>query len=176
MQKYDAFFDALSRRPAILDLVSALIQGDPVLMAVESFHKPARVGSGVPWHQDNAYFCLAPPDALTMWVAVDEVTMENGAVRYLPGTHLGPLRLHCASGVKGNSMRLDGEPGHAESDEVPALMKPGDVAFHHCQTLHASHPNQSDHSRRGLLLVFRGAHAAIDPVLKTRYEEARAAV
>ncbi len=37
--------------------------GAPVLAGVATFQKAARIGSGVPYHQGNAYFCQAPPDA-----------------------------------------------------------------------------------------------------------------
>jgi hypothetical protein len=61
MDRHDPFFDTLAQREEILALVRELVHGEPVLMAVETFNKPARVGSGVPPHQDNAYFCQSPP-------------------------------------------------------------------------------------------------------------------
>ena len=67
MDQYDPFFKSLSQRKPILDLTRRLVHGDPVLMAVETFNKPARVGSGVPPHQDNAYFSQTPPDVLTIF-------------------------------------------------------------------------------------------------------------
>ncbi len=79
---------------------------EPVLMAVETFNKPARVGSGVPPHQDNAYFCQAPPDVLTIWIAIDAVTEANGPVFYLKGSHRDGTLPHRPSGVAGNSMGL----------------------------------------------------------------------
>src|SRR4051812_727818 len=51
MDQHDPFFAALARRDKILGLVRQLVHGEPVLMAVETFNKPARVGSGVPSHQ-----------------------------------------------------------------------------------------------------------------------------
>jgi ectoine hydroxylase-related dioxygenase (phytanoyl-CoA dioxygenase family) len=39
-----------------------------------------KVGSGVPYHQDIAYFCQPPPDMLTVWIAIDAVTEANGTV------------------------------------------------------------------------------------------------
>ena len=83
LEKYSEFFRRLADRPQITELVGKLVNGTPILIAVETFNKPARVGSGVPYHQDNAYFCLAPPDALTLWIAIDEVTIENGAVYFI---------------------------------------------------------------------------------------------
>ena len=72
---------ALAAREDIRKLLAPLVHGEPVLAAVETFNKPARLGSGVPCHQDNAYFCQTPPDMLTVWIAIDAVTQANGNQR-----------------------------------------------------------------------------------------------
>ena len=64
-----------------------LVHGEPVNLGVETFNKPARIGSAVPAHQDNAYFCQSPPDVLTVWIAMDPVTEANGPVFYERGSH-----------------------------------------------------------------------------------------
>ena len=61
MEQHDPWFNELTKGESILALVTHLVAGEPVVMGVESFNKPARVGSAVPPHQDNAYFCLTPP-------------------------------------------------------------------------------------------------------------------
>ena len=172
MQHHSPFFAELAERPRILELVSLLVRGRAVLMAVESFCKPARVGSAVPYHQDNAYFCQSPPDVLTLWVAVDRTDQANGAVYYVPGSHR-ELLPHAPSGVQGNSIGLLRPPAPG-TPEVCAVLEPGDVVFHHCQTIHRSGPNSSDKPRRGLLLVYRGEQTQTDPVLKSQYEAALA--
>src|SRR5438067_2033058 len=78
MEKHSAFFRAFAERPKILGLVRELVHGEPVNLGVETFNKPARIGSAVPPHQDNAYFCQSPPDVLTVWIAMDPVTEANG--------------------------------------------------------------------------------------------------
>jgi ectoine hydroxylase-related dioxygenase (phytanoyl-CoA dioxygenase family) len=142
-------------------------------MAVESFNKPARVGSAVPSHQDNAYFCQSPPDVLTVWVALDVTDESNGAVCYVPGSHKEGLRPHRASLVAGNSIGL-ADPPDSSVTEFCAVLSPGDVVIHHCEVIHHSGPNFGDRPRRGLLLVYRGEHTQTDPRLQAKYEEARA--
>jgi ectoine hydroxylase-related dioxygenase (phytanoyl-CoA dioxygenase family) len=80
MEKHSPYFHEFAHQTEILELVGTLVNGEPVLMAVELFAKPARVGSAVPYHQDNGYFNLTPPDALTFWLALDDSTVENGCV------------------------------------------------------------------------------------------------
>jgi ectoine hydroxylase-related dioxygenase (phytanoyl-CoA dioxygenase family) len=170
MEHHDPWFAELAKKKSILDMVGEFVHGEPVLMAVESFNKPARVGSAVPPHQDNAYFCLTPPDALTVWIAVDAVTDANGPVSYLLGTHLDGARPHKTSGVAGNSMGLAEEVDKAEG--WPGLLDAGDALVHHCNTIHFSAPTTSEFARRGLLMVFKGAHCAVDQGLRAGYAQA----
>ena len=176
MEQHDPFFAALARRGDILNRVRELVHGEPVLMAVETFNKPARVGSGVPPHQDNAYFCQSPPDVLTIWIAMDAAMDANGPIFYLKRSHRGGTLPHRPSGVAGNSMGLAKMPAHDEADVFRGTLEPGDALIHHCEAIHWSAPNQTDHPRCGLLMVFRGAHTAHDPKLKQAYDTARAAV
>ncbi|MCF6284844.1 MAG: phytanoyl-CoA dioxygenase family protein [Candidatus Hydrogenedentes bacterium] len=167
MEAHDPFFADLAKKESILSMVATFVKGEPVLMAVESFNKPARIGSAVPPHQDNAYFCLAPSDVLTVWIAVDAVTEANGPVSYLRGTHVGGSRPHAVSGVAGNSMGLVECPD--QGDAWVGLLEPGDALVHHAEVIHFSAPNTSDQSRRGLLMVFRGAHCEVDATLRNEY-------
>ena len=172
LEKYNSFFRQLGERADIQSLVAPLVHGEPLLAGVETFNKPARIGSGVPYHQDNAYFCQTPPDMLTVWIAIDEVTEANGPVFFVKGSHQDGMQPTKPSGVRGNSI------GMAEPSAVPVheqfcgLLAPGDATIHQCETIHHSAPNTTDHSRLGLLLVYRGSHTQTDPKLKAAYTAA----
>ncbi|MBI3962896.1 MAG: phytanoyl-CoA dioxygenase family protein [Deinococcus sp.] len=176
MEKYSEYLAALARQKDVLELVGTLVNGEPVLMAVELFAKPAHIGSAVPYHQDNAYFNLAPPDALTCWLALDDSTVENGCVYYVRGSHRQGLLPHKASLVPGNSYGLARIPGPAEVDEVPGIIGRGGIVLHHCCLLHRSEKNRGERSRRGLLLVYKAAHCQIDPVGMEQYQAAARAL
>lgn len=109
----DVYFKKLGEFTVITDLAAKLVGGDPVLVGVETFNKPARIGSGVPYHQDNAYFCQTPPDMLTLWIAIDQVTVENGAVYFIKGSHKLGMQPTKLSGVAGNSLGLAKNTGCA---------------------------------------------------------------
>lgn len=174
MQDYSEFFAGLGKRAEWMALASRLVNGEAVITGVELFAKPARVGSVVPHHQDNAYFTLVPPDCFTLWIALDASTEENGCVYYSRGSHRTLQIPHKASGVLGNSMMAGEVP--AQLDEVPGLLAPGDAMLHHCMTLHRSEPNRSDQPRRGLLIVYRGAHCHVDPEAAREYSAVREAL
>ncbi len=171
LHEHDGFFAELADRPQWKDQIAPLVHGEPVVVGVETFNKPARVGSVVPFHQDNAYFCLEPPDVLTLWIALDPVTEANGAVRYLEGSH-DTLLPHVPSGVKGNSYGLPPDFQPNGYVEAVGLLSPGDALIHHGQTIHRSDPNRSDRSRLSLVIVYRGAHACRDPERWRAYQQA----
>lgn len=175
LEQHNAFFRDFAAREELRELMAPLVKGEPVLAGVETFNKPARIGSGVPPHQDNAYFCQKPADMLTVWIAIDPVTAANGPVTFVKGSHrLGPLPTR-PSGVRGNSIGLAEMPGTTEEDRLVALLLPGDATIHHCDTIHYSAPNTTDLPRLGFLLVFRGSHTRTDPELKAAYSAAVAA-
>jgi phytanoyl-CoA hydroxylase len=176
MEEYSEFFGDLVKAPELLRLIGTLVNGDPVSTGVELFAKPAKVGSAVPYHQDNGYFNLVPPDSLTCWVAIDESNLENGCVHYATGTHRNGVLPHKATMVPGNSWGLVDPPSVGSIAEGPGILSPGDAMIHHCCLLHRSEPNLSNRARRGLLMVFKGAHCKVDPAGMARYDAARRAV
>lgn len=175
LEKYNPWFLALGEREDIKALIAPLVHGEPVLCAVETFNKPARVGSGVPYHQDNAYFCQTPPDMLTVWIAIDAVTEANGPVYFVKGSHKGGMLPTKPSGVRGNSIGMADPSPVPLAEQFCGLLDPGDATIHQCETVHHSAPNTTEHSRLGLLLVYRGAHTQADPALKAAYTAAATA-
>src|SRR5262245_11424417 len=171
MEHYSDYFAELARDADLLKLIGVLVNGIPNLVAVELFAKPSRVGSAVPYHQDNAYFNYSPPDALTCWIALDESNLTNGCVYYGRGSHRQGVLPHIASHIQGNSLKLMDPPDPSDVDEIPGVLKRGGAIIHHCCLFHRSEQNASVKPRRGLLLVYRGAHCEEDPVGMSRYLE-----
>jgi ectoine hydroxylase-related dioxygenase (phytanoyl-CoA dioxygenase family) len=172
LEKYNPWFLDLGERADIKALIAPLVHGEPLLVGVETFNKPARIGSGVPYHQDNAYFCQTPPDMLTVWIAIDAVTEANGPVFFVNGSHKNGMQPTKPSGVRGNSIGMAEPSSVPLSEQFCGLLAPGDATIHHCETIHHSAPNTTDHSRLGLLLVYRGSHTQTDPKLKDAYAAA----
>ena len=172
LEKYNEFFLKIGQRKDILEFIAPFVNGTPVLAAVETFNKPAKVGSGVPYHQDNAYFCRTPPDMLTIWIAIDPVTTENGPVYFIPGSHSDGVFPTKPSGVRGNSMGMANPPDVPDSKKIVGILKPGDATIHHCNTIHHSAPNTTDKPRLALLLVYHGEHVQTDEALKAAYQKA----
>jgi len=130
-------------------LIEQLIGNSPMLFFDQIHMKPPQFGSAKPYHQDNAYFLCHPDDqVITAWIALDDVDEANGCLRYIDGSHLGPILNHQLA--QGSTHHL--QPMAEQIDlnrERLALVKKGGVVFHHSKALHTSHRNNSERWRRG---------------------------
>jgi non-heme Fe2+,alpha-ketoglutarate-dependent halogenase len=145
----------LVRRPAILDAVEAVL--GPNLMAWSSsfFIKNARDGAFVSWHQDATYWGLSEPDVLTAWVAFTDATVENGAMRMVPGSHGEQLTHHDT--FVANNLLSRGQEIAVEVDEargVDVLLRAGEMSLHHVRMVHGSPANASSDRRIGFAIRY----------------------
>jgi hypothetical protein len=131
------------------DLIVQLLKTEPVFHSDQLFFKPPRHGSPKAYHQDNAYFLMHPDDhVVTAWIALDDVDEENGCLRYIDESHLGPILPSVE--VPGVPHDLTPDPSLYDiKKESLARVKKGGVVFHHSKALHMSGPNHSPRWRRG---------------------------
>ena len=154
-------------------LASALVRERATCEQPEWFNKPPGVAHPTPPHQDNYYFCLRPPNVVTIWLALDAVGDENGCLRYVRGSHLDGLRPHARSAVLGFSQAISDYDANDEGREVAIHLQPGDVVAHHGETIHRAEANRSaDLQRRAFAMVFRGASCQRDEEAFGRYQAA----
>ena len=100
----------------------------------------------VKWHQDFPFEPMSNDDMITALLFVDDVTLENGPLEVLPGTHKGPIHSHWHKGVFTGS--VDQGVIDAQNNKiVKCTGKAGSVCLMHARLLHGSAPNLSDSSR-----------------------------
>ncbi len=167
----DPFFDQYRNDEQWIDMATALL-GEPVNpRGAEWFNKPPGTVHPTPAHQDNYYFNLTPPNALTAWLAIDPVDEENGCLRYLTGSHKLGLRPHAGTSVLGFSQGISDYSSDDEAQETVVTLQPGDLAIHHCETVHRADPNTSaTRHRRAFAMVFNGQSCRIDQSALSRHE------
>ena len=111
------------------------------------------------WHQDQAYWPVLPdPRTATCWLAIDDSTLENGCMRFVPGSHLHPMRSHRPlKNDRGESHTLlcDVDPSRDEVRPMP--IRRGDVTVHNERVLHGSGGNRTSGWRRAYVVAFRAA-------------------
>src|SRR5574338_1119697 len=94
LEKYDPYFKTLAVNSRFEAIAKDLLGEDVVCKTVEYFNKPPKIGKATPPHQDGYYFMLDPQQAVTMWLALENVDEENGCVKYVKGSHLKGMRTH----------------------------------------------------------------------------------
>lgn len=153
--KHDDFFHNLMFGSRFEQLAATLLEHEVRAVNMQYFNKPPRVGKPTPAHQDGYYFMLEPNEAVTMWLALDDVDGENGCVRYIRGSHLRGLRPHGRTQTLGFSQGLIDFDSEDKRDEVALRARPGDLLVHHALTIHRADGNCSrTRPRRALGLIY----------------------
>lgn len=107
-----------------------------------------------PWHNDMPYWPIDGRQICTLWVALDPVTSETGAVQYVKGSHLWDQKYKPASFSGGDQYKedlpvvpdIDGN--RDQFDIVEFEMQPGDCTVHNGLLVHGSPGNASAAVRR----------------------------
>ncbi|MEL6102848.1 MAG: phytanoyl-CoA dioxygenase family protein [Pseudomonadota bacterium] len=146
----------LARTPTILDHVEAVLGPNLLAWSVELFIKEPMSTQTVSWHQDITYWGMGETDhEVTAWVALSDVTIEAGCMRFIPGSHKGRLVAHNDTFDPNNLLsRGQSIPGINEAEARHGPLKPGEMSLHHGRCFHASGPNQSDGRRIGLAIRY----------------------
>ncbi|MFO0624137.1 MAG: phytanoyl-CoA dioxygenase family protein [Polyangiales bacterium] len=139
---------ALLARPRLTDVVARIV-GEPPLLYKDKINFKLPGGNGFATHQDAPAFTgQGPSQHITVMVAVDRATVENGCLEVVVGGHtLGNLP-HTAPGgsIPASIVR--------ELTFAPLELEPGDVVFFGAHIPHRSGPNRSTGPRRALYFTF----------------------
>ena len=150
--KQHPLYDATLRHPAITGIVSQLIGPNLRTNGNKLNMKYANFGSPVEWHQDWAFYPHTNDDLLAVGVCIDPMTLENGALYVIPGSHKGPVLDH-HSKSRGVFVGAVTDEDFTTAGAVPITLKAGGISIHHVRALHGSAPNTSPIPRR--LLFFQ---------------------
>lgn len=153
----DDVFSSVSRHERLVGGARALLDDDVYHWHSKVMFKEAGGGGQWEWHQDYGYWyedrCLAPR-MLSVMVALDAATRENGCLKVLVGSHhLGRLD----HGLVGDQAGIDAERVRAVESRLDVRYleaEPGTGIFFHCNTLHSSEPNLSDRPRRAMICAY----------------------
>jgi len=145
----------LVRHPTILGVVEDILGPNLLVWSTSFFIKEARDPAYVSWHQDATYWGLSEPDVVTAWLAFTDATVENGAMRMVPGSH-GEQLAHRDTFAPHNLLSR-GQEIAAEVDEargVDVVLRAGEMSLHHVRMVHGSPANRSDDRRIGLAIRY----------------------
>ena len=171
MDELDPYFEDLFQSDRFTELSEFLLADEVVPQTPQWFNKPARVGGVTPPHQDGFYFMLEPNEAITLWIALDDIDEDNGCMRYVRGSHRRGMRPHRTSNILGFSQGVSDYADEDRELEVAMRTRPGDVFAHHSMIIHRADANRSDRRRAALGLVYFAARARKDEEKAERYRQ-----
>ncbi|KAM5531096.1 hypothetical protein V8D89_015261 [Ganoderma adspersum] len=126
---------------------------DPVALQSMVICKQPRIGGEVPEHNDSTFLYTNPPSALGFWIPLEKCTPENGALSFLPGSHLTTkITKRFVRQPQGGTgfeqlIPADQTSEHHEGKYILEACTPGDLVLIHGSVLHKSERNTSTHTR-----------------------------
>jgi ectoine hydroxylase-related dioxygenase (phytanoyl-CoA dioxygenase family) len=156
----DDVFGAIARCERVAGGAERLMDGEVYHYHSKLTMKRPGGGGRWEWHQDYGYWyqngCLYP-DLVSVAVAIDRATRENGCMQVLRGSHrLGRIEHGRVAGQTGADVERV-EQAMQQLDLVYCEMEPGDALFFHSNSLHCSAANLSPNSRNLLICCYNKA-------------------
>ena len=148
VQSYSQMMLNMVQNKHLLDVVESLIGPDIILHHTKLFLKPPKIGSAFPLHQDWSYFPTQSNSMIAAVVHLSKSKKSMGRIRLVKGSHkMGRIK---DSG--GHSYVKDIHGSHDLESAFAVDADPGDVLFFHCCSLHGSKANESENSRKTVLI------------------------
>ncbi len=152
-QKYNEVFKKLLFYPSVIQKVTSLLGDNFRLHNGKMNLKSPSAGDLVDWHQDWAFYPHSNDDVLAVGIMLDDMTLDNGTVLFVPESHKGEVYDHHHNGYFAGA--IDTEKSNIDLSNVKEIIgKAGTITIHHARLLHASKPNISQTNRRFLLWEF----------------------
>lgn len=105
------------------------------------------------WHLDTPYWSFSDRRALSIWVALDDATLENGCLFFIPGSHKKTTFENPGIG-KNMGAIFEYYPEFRSAKAVAATMKAGSCSFHNGLAIHGAHANMTPGYRRAMTCAF----------------------
>ncbi len=152
--KLDPYFCERMRDERVARVLTRVIGPNVEFLSVKAVYKNEHTLFGSPWHQD--WFYWKGSHKLSVWIALDDATPENGCLRLIPGSHRRALDMKEVDDGVGFGRRVSDE----DLKGLPVTTVParrGDAIFFHDLMVHGSHPNTSRTDRWAFISTYRDA-------------------
>jgi phytanoyl-CoA hydroxylase len=153
MHDLDPVFDDFSHTEELAELAKRIGFVDPAIIQSMYIFKPPHIGGEVVCHQDSTYIYTEPESCAGFWFALEDATLENGCMHFIPGGHRMPLKKRNYRKPDGSAVveTLDDTPW-PEERKAPAEAPAGTLVVFDGRTPHLSAVNRSNKSRHAYTL------------------------
>ena len=105
------------------------------------------------WHSDNPRWSFYSPHAISIWIALDDATIQNGCMYYVPGSH--KLESYESVAIREDTGGyFEKYPQFKEVEPIAGVMKAGDAGIHNGLTAHGAGPNMTPGWRRAMTCAY----------------------
>ncbi|MEM9674693.1 MAG: phytanoyl-CoA dioxygenase family protein [Bacteroidota bacterium] len=153
----DDIYGLYSRSARMVEAAETILSGTVGHYHSKLMQKEPKKGGAWEWHQDYGYWYnngFLYPDMVSIMLALTEANKENGCMQVLKGTHRMDRVEHNITGEQVGAHMEKVEEALKRHELVYVELQPGDALFFHCNLLHRSNANLSDHSRWSLISVY----------------------
>ncbi|NKB71329.1 MAG: phytanoyl-CoA dioxygenase family protein [Candidatus Latescibacteria bacterium] len=128
------------------------------------------------WHIDVPNWSFHSPDAVSIWIALEDATIQNGCMYYLPGSH--KVADYQRKGGFGPNMGglFDDYPELRQTRAMPVELKAGSAGIHNGLMAHAAGPNMTPGSRRAMTCAYMPDGATFNGIQNILSDEQVAAL
>lgn len=105
------------------------------------------------WHLDTPFWSFSDRRALSIWVALDDATSENGCLYFIPGSYHATTFENPGIGKNMDAV-FQFYPQFKQSKSVAAPMKAGSCSFHNGLTIHGAGANMTNGFRRAMTCAY----------------------
>ncbi len=111
-------------------------------------------GGGItPWHADQYYWPLSSDKCVTVWIPLQETTLEMGPLAFSMGSHQLEIGRNLAIGDESEAY-LQQALVKAELPELETPFDLGEVSFHSGWTFHHAGANVTDKCREVMTIIY----------------------
>jgi hypothetical protein len=145
----------LSYRKTALAVARQLLGPQAEFAGDHTIFKPVHKGGLTPWHQDEAF--REPGfeyDEISIWIAMTESTVENGAMQYIPGSHLLGVLPHRLYGGSKDANTIECFAGFDASTAAVRPIRAGAMIIHQGRTVHGASANRTNTPRLAYILQY----------------------
>jgi phytanoyl-CoA hydroxylase len=160
--EFDPLFLSYMQKPLFREICARAYGPETPISCYRAMfiNKPAGKGTYLPWHQDRFGLLNTDPIA-TLWTALDRVSVENGCVGIVPGSHRGTFEQDDSAGF---AFLTDEQATAVLAGEAHEYleMEAGETALLHNWLLHGSGVNKTNTSRRAFSVCYMDAATRSD--------------
>jgi len=136
------------------DIVKQLLGNEAEVGVAHAIFKPSGHGAATPWHQDEAYWDpMFQYKTISVWMPLQEATVENGCLWFVPGSHEWDILPHQSIGGDVRVHGLEMVDTEVCKSAVACPLPAGGITIHRNRTAHFAGPNTSDIPRRALIMM-----------------------